>query len=117
MKKVINILPNSKKVCLLIKEAFSKEMCQELIFEHKKNFKVAKIHYPTSYRNNERQLKDDTELSAKLFSVISQYIPKEIEIDGISKNEKGKWKLKELNSRLRLCRYLPKEHELNRFRI
>lgn len=110
MKKVINILPNRKEYCLLVKTAFDNEFCDQLISEKKKSFKEAKTHYPTSYRNNERQVLDNENLSKQLFQEIKSYIPNEIKIEGINKEEYGNWKLDSLNSRIRICRYLPNQY-------
>ena len=110
MKKVIKILSSNKAYCLLVKKAFDSDFCEKLIREKKSSFKKAKTHYPTSYRNNERQVLDTENLSIQLFQEIKNYIPDEIEIKGISKQEFGKWKLDSLNSRIRVCRYLPNQY-------
>jgi len=110
MKKVIDLLPNRKEYCLLVKSAFSSEFCEKIILEKKNSFKQAKTHYPTSYRNNERQVVNNKNLSLELFQEIKNYIPNKIEITGISKEEFGKWQLDSLNSRIRICRYLPNQY-------
>lgn len=110
MKEVLQILPHRKDYCLLIKSAFSHEFCNEIIYKNRSSFKEANSHYPTSYRNNQRQVLDNSSLSNKLFSEIKKYIPSEIFIDGISRVEHGKWKLDSLNSRIRICRYLPNQY-------
>lgn len=110
MKKIINILSNRNEYCLLVKRAFDNDFCDRIIKEKKDSFKKAKTHYPTSYRNNERQVLDTEELSNQLFQEIKNYIPEEIEIKGINREEHGKWKLDSLNSRIRICRYLPNQY-------
>lgn len=110
MKKVINILPNKKEYCLLIKAAFDTDFCDKIIEEKKESFKKAKTHYPTSYRNNERQLLESKNLSTQLFQEVKNYIPQEIKIEGISKQECGNWKLDGINERIRICRYLPNQY-------
>ncbi len=110
MKKIIDFLPERKEFCLLIKSAFSDDFCDKIIQERKYLFKKANTHYPTSYRNNERQIVDDEHFSEKLFSTIYNYIPNQIEIEGVSDKEKGCWSLKSLNSRIRICRYLPNQY-------
>ncbi len=110
MKKIIDILPNRKEYCVLIKAAFDHEFCDKIITEKKPFFKEANTHYPVSYRNNERQIVDDLELSTSLFSIIKSFIPSKIQVKTISDNEKGDWKLKGLNSRIRVCRYLPNQY-------
>ena len=106
MKKLINLLPNRPEVCLVIKQAFSSSFCKKIIEEKKQTFQSAHTHYPTSYRNNDRQILDSQDLSSSLFEVIKQYIPEQIETKGIGKDEAGIWQLKKLNSRIRICRYL-----------
>ncbi|WP_299619911.1 2OG-Fe(II) oxygenase [uncultured Tenacibaculum sp.] len=110
MKKVINLLPNRQEYCLLIKSAFDTSFCDKIINTTKSNFKKAITHYPTSYRNNERQVIDDETYSTSLFNEIKNYIPNNIKYSGISKKESGEWILKALNSRIRVCRYLPNQY-------
>lgn len=110
MKETLNLLPNRKEFCILIKSAFSNEFCDAIINQKKEFFKKANTHYPTSYRNNERQIDDNSQLSEKLFSIIRDYIPEKITVDGISDYEKGNWKLKKLNPRIRICRYLSNQY-------
>lgn len=110
MKEIIDILPNRKEYCLLVKSAFNADFCEQIISEKKQSFKGAKTHFPTSYRNNERQVLDSQALSSLLFQEIKNYIPNEIKIEGISKEECGNWELDCLNSRIRICRYLPNQY-------
>ena len=106
MKKLINLLPDRPEVCLVIKKAFSSSFCKKIIEEKKQTFQSAQTHYPTSYRNNDRQILDSEYLSSTLFEVIQQYIPEKIETESIGKDEAGTWQLRKLNSRIRICRYL-----------
>ena len=106
MKKLINLLPNRPEVCLVIKKAFSSSFCKKIIEEKKPTFQSAQTHYPTSYRNNDRQILDSENLSSTLFGVIQQYIPEQIETEGVGKDESGIWELRKLNTRIRICRYL-----------
>ena len=110
MKEKIQLLPHRKEYCLLIKSAFTTEFCDQMIAEKKDTFKKAITHYPTSYRNNERQVTDNEKLSDQLFAEIKNYIPDEIAIEGISDAERGTWKLEHLNSRIRICRYRPDQY-------
>lgn len=110
MKKVIDLIPNRKEHCFLIKEAFSPEFCNNIIHDKKDSFKKASTHYPTSYRNNDRQVIDNKQFSKELFLKIKQYLPKTIHTEGISQKESGIWELQQLNSRLRVCRYLPNQY-------
>lgn len=110
MKQVIDLLPQHSQVCLVVKQAFSQAFCMQIIQEKKHSFSKAITHYPTSYRNNDRQVIDDQALSDFLFKEISQYIPAKIATQGIGKDETGKWRLKKLNTRLRVCRYRPRQY-------
>jgi len=110
MKNIIDLFPNRQEVCLLVKNAFESTFCNQIIEEHKTKFKAAKTHYPTSYRNNERQIKDSQALAKQLFYKIKKYIPSQIETEGVGKDEKGVWNLLKLNSRLRICRYLSNQY-------
>lgn len=110
MKEVIQLLPDRDEVCFLIKQAFSHAFCEEVIRAHRHGFLSALSHYPSSYRNNERQIIDDDTFADSLFSQIQLYVPKIIESKGISKEEHGTWRLLELNDRIRICRYLPDQY-------
>lgn len=106
MKKQINLLPHREEYCLLIPSAFTDEFCDQIIAKKKNSFKKAITHYPTSYRNNERQVTDNKQLSEALFSEIKNHIPDKIKIEGISLSEHGTWEVDHLNPRIRICRYL-----------
>jgi len=51
MKKIIELLPDKEEVCFVIKVAFSKSFCNQLIAQKRDSFQSAHSHYPTSYRN------------------------------------------------------------------
>lgn len=110
MKKILQLLPRRKEVCFVVKQAFPKSFCEQLILQKKQSFQSAQTHYPTSYRNNERQIIDNQILAERLFSEIKNYVPHQIEVEGIAKEEKGTWNLKQLNDRIRICRYLPGQY-------
>ncbi|AUC16463.1 hypothetical protein BTO06_15470 [Tenacibaculum sp. SZ-18] len=110
MKKIIDIFPDKNYYCKIIKGAFSDDFCNALITKNKNSFLQATTHYPVSYRNNERQVIDDYELSDYLFSTIKDFIPVNISVKAISDKEIGSWKLKKLNSKIRFCRYLPNQY-------
>ncbi|MFK8005987.1 MAG: 2OG-Fe(II) oxygenase [Saprospiraceae bacterium] len=110
MNQILQLLPQRKEVCFVVKQAFSKSFCEQLILQKKHSFQSAQSHYPTSYRNNERQILDNQILAEKLFLKIKNYVPLQIEIEGIAKEEKGSWNLRQLNDRIRICRYLPGQY-------
>lgn len=104
--EIQNILPNTKLTCFVIPSLFSKAECEELLnVNRKESFQKAISNYPTYYRNNERFVTDDNELSIQLFKKVKPYLPKTIKIDSSIKAENGIWKIKELNNRLRFCKY------------
>lgn len=104
--EIQNILPNTKLTCFVIPSLFSKTECDELLnVDRKKSFQKTISNYPTYYRNNERFVTDNIELSIKLFKKVKPYLPKTIEINSSIKTENGVWNLKELNNRLRFCKY------------
>ncbi|MFY7670502.1 2OG-Fe(II) oxygenase [Tenacibaculum sp. MEBiC06402] len=110
MKKIIDIFPDKNYFCKLIKGAFSDDFCDSLIEKSRNSFVKSNTHYPISYRNNERQVIDDYEFSDYLFSRIKDFIPKDIAVKAISDKEIGSWKLKKLNSKFRICRYLSNQY-------
>ena len=67
MDKLKDLLPDRNEICLLIKNAFSEQFCDEIMLKHNNDFSPANLNYPTSYRNNERQIKDDVVFSKLLF--------------------------------------------------
>jgi WD40 repeat protein len=73
--------------------------------EIKSSFQKAIANYPTYYRNNERLVMDNEELSNKLFQKVKPYLPETITTNSPIQAENGTWHLKELNSRLRFCKY------------
>lgn len=104
--EIQNILPDTNFTCFVIPSLFSKTECEELLStDIKKSFKKAISNYPTYYRNNERFVIDNDILANKLFKKVKPYLPKTIEINSDIKVENGVWKLKELNNRLRFCKY------------
>jgi len=110
MKKQINLLPDRKEYCLLIKAAFTTDFCDQIVAQKKDSFKKAITNYPTSYRNNERQVMDNERFAIELFSEIENYIPTTIEVQGISVEEQGVWEADHLNPRIRICRYLQDQY-------
>ncbi|MEM9719175.1 MAG: 2OG-Fe(II) oxygenase [Bacteroidota bacterium] len=105
MHEITDLLPGRSEICFLIKNAFSTAFCDTIIRDHKHDFQPANLNYPTSYRNNERQIKDDLAFSTLLFEAVKQYVPSVIEVHGMSEPEQGIWNLKGLNKRIRICRY------------
>jgi WD40 repeat protein len=85
---------------------FSPEECAGLLTpEIKSSFQQAIDNYPTYYRNNERLVIDNDTLAARLFAKVHPYLPETIEVDSAIPAEQGRWALRELNSRLRFCKY------------
>ncbi len=104
--KVQHILPETNYTCFVIPGLFSVIECELLLnAEIKNSFQKAIANYPTYYRNNDRFVVDSEELAKQLFVKVKPYLPEVIETNSDIQTENGIWHLKELNSRLRFCRY------------
>lgn len=104
--EIQNILPDTNSTCFVIPSLFSKIECEELLNTKIKNsFKKAISNYPTYYRNNDRFVTDDDDLANQLFEKVKPYLPETIKINSTIQSENGVWHLKELNNRLRYCKY------------
>lgn len=104
--KIQNILPDTAAICYLIPALFSKAECEELLSTDIKNsFQKAITNYPTYYRNNDRFVIDNDSLANQLFEKVKPYLPETINTNSTIQAENGVWHLKELNSRLRFCKY------------
>ncbi|NRB84838.1 MAG: 2OG-Fe(II) oxygenase [Winogradskyella sp.] len=104
--EIQNILPNTNSTCFVIQSLFSKIECEELLNTKIKNsFKKAISNYPTYYRNNDRFVTDNDDLANQLFEKVKPYLPETIKINSTIQSENGVWHLKELNNRLRYCKY------------
>jgi predicted 2-oxoglutarate/Fe(II)-dependent dioxygenase YbiX len=55
--------------------------------------------YPSTYRDNDRLVRDDARLAAALFECLRPALPRQLVVDGVA------WRLAGLNSRFRWCRY------------
>lgn len=104
--EIQNILPDSSFTCFVIPSLFSKAESEELLNADIKNsFQKAISNYPTYYRNNDRFVMDNDTLANQLFEKVKPYLPETIKINSAIQAENGVWHLKELNSRLRFCKY------------
>lgn len=93
-------------MCFVIPSLFSKSECEHFLnTEIKNSFQKAISNYPTYYRNNERFVVDNINVSRILFQKVKPYLPKVIKTSSTIKSENGIWHLKELNERLRFCKY------------
>jgi WD40 repeat protein len=111
LKTVQHMLPDSSLTCFVIPSLFSPSECTELLNEDIKNsFQKAIASYPTYYRNNERFVMDNEELANKLFQKVKPYLPQTITTNSPIQAENGTWQLKELNSRLRFCKYAANQY-------
>jgi WD40 repeat protein len=103
---VQHVLPDSTYTCFVIPSLFSQAACKALLNpEIKNSFQKANANYPTYYRNNDRFVIDDEILADELFQKVKPYLPATIEINNAIPAENGIWQLKELNTRLRFCKY------------
>jgi len=104
--EIQNILPDTNFTCFVIPSLFSKAECEELLNTDIKNsFQKAISNYPTYYRNNDRFVMDNDTLANQLFEKVKPYLPETIEVNSTIQAENGLWHLKELNNRLRFCKY------------
>lgn len=104
--EIQNILPDTNFTCFVIPSLFSKAECEELLnTEIKNSFQKAISNYPTYYRNNDRFVMDNDILANQLFEKVKPCLPETIEINSSIQAENGVWYLKELNNRLRYCKY------------
>jgi WD40 repeat protein len=104
--EIQNILPETNYTCFVIPSLFSKSECEQLLNTDIKNsFQKAISNYPTYYRNNDRFVMDNDVLANQLFEKVKPYLPEIININSTIEAENGVWHLKELNNRLRFCKY------------
>ncbi|MFI6365477.1 2OG-Fe(II) oxygenase [Nocardia sp. NPDC050630] len=88
------------RTCFLLRGVFDAAECAEIIdTATDSGFAPTGAHYPASYRNNDRLVRDDPVLADALFSRIAEYLPSRLHIDGAD------WRLVGLNERFRYCRY------------
>ncbi|GAA4035702.1 hypothetical protein GCM10022409_20540 [Hymenobacter glaciei] len=101
--QVIPLLPGSELICFVVRGAFSLADCAALLpAEVRDNFESAHANYPTYYRNNDRLVVDSPELAAQLLATIRPVLPAQLPADSGTDDA---WQLRELNPRLRYCRY------------
>lgn len=101
--QLLHLLPGSEWICFVVPRAFSVAACEQLLTqETKQNFQTAHTHYPTYYRNNERLVVDSPALADYLFQTIRAVLPPQLPADA---PDGQPWQLKQLNTRLRFCRY------------
>lgn len=111
--EIQNILQDTNFTCFVIPSLFSKSECEQLLNANIKNsFQKAISNYPTYYRNNDRFVMDDDGLASRLFEKVKPYLPQTIEINSTIQLENGVWHLKELNNRLRFCKYSSNQYFL-----
>jgi hypothetical protein len=105
-KEVQHILPDTKRTCFIIPALFSNSECEALLNDDVKvSFEKAILNYPSYYRNNERYVTDNETLAKQLFSKVKPYLPETIEIKDSVASKNGTWQLKQLNNRIRFCKY------------
>ncbi len=82
--------------------------CAALVASAEAGLSSTGEHYPASYRDNDRWVKDDPGLAADLFARMRHVLPPTL-VDA----EGARWRLHGLNERFRFCRY----RDGQRFRI
>lgn len=103
---VYNLLPDNDYTCFVVSGLFSPTLCEKLLEPVSGDFfKSANSDYPVSYRNNQRLVHDSDLLAAELFDYVKPFLPETLVLTAGAEDEQGTWQLKELNSRIRYCRY------------
>jgi hypothetical protein len=95
-------LPVTFGTCLLWQDFLSPSECTALIADaEQRGFQRAELDYPPSYRDNDRQVRDDPGMADRLWRRLQQALP--------YLNDAGLpgWEPVGINERLRLCRYEP----------
>src|ERR1044072_6465737 len=94
LKTVQHMLRDSRFTCFVIPSLLTPTECAELLNENIQNsFQKAIANYPTYYRNNERFVMDNEELSNKLFQKVKPYLPETITTNSTIQAENGTWQL------------------------
>ncbi len=87
--------------CFLLRGVFSRQECARIIQEAEAaGFQATGGDYPPSYRDNDRQVRDDAQRAEALFARIRPFLPEHL-VDAAG----DRWRLKGLNPRFRFCRY------------
>lgn len=86
--------------CFLVPGLLSPPECARVIAESADGYTATARDYPASYRDNDRQLRDDAALAEWLFARVLELLP------SLHHSADGRaWRLAGLNERFRLCRY------------
>jgi predicted 2-oxoglutarate/Fe(II)-dependent dioxygenase YbiX len=87
--------------CFLLRGVFSRAECARIIQEAEgAGFQATGGDYPPSYRDNDRQVRDDSARAEAVFARIRRFLPERL-VDAAGDS----WRLKGLNPRFRFCRY------------
>jgi hypothetical protein len=87
--------------CFLLHGVFSRGECARIIHEAEAaGFQATGGDYPPSYRDNDRQVRDDAARAEAVFARIRPFLPERL-VDAAGDT----WCLKGLNPRFRFCRY------------
>lgn len=100
-------LPGSEMFCKVIPGFLSPDECSRLIAESEvRGFARADSDYPPSYRNNDRQVLDSTELASWMWPRLQGLVPPAMRPAAAAPSA-SPWMLDSINERFRFCRYLP----------
>jgi len=87
--------------CFLLRGVFSRAECARIIQEAEADgFQATGGDYPPSYRDNDRQVRDDAARAEAVFARIRPFLPERL-VDAAGDG----WRLEGLNPRFRFCRY------------
>ncbi len=102
-------LGDDRPFCVVIPNFLSRSECQAMIaLSDSRGFASAETDYPPSYRNNERQVIDDSGLADMMLRRLEGMAPATLDrVDETNGGGTASWALDSVNERFRFCRYRP----------
>jgi WD40 repeat protein len=101
----ITLLPPNFPDCWLFPEFLSEAECEaEIAAAQQRGFEAADRDFPPTYRNNRRQVLDDTDTAQRLYARLLDRLPASAlqRCDDAAR----RWRMSGINPRLRYCQYL-----------
>ncbi len=102
-------LADDRPFCVVIPNFLSQSECAAMIaLSESRGYASAEADYPPSYRNNERQVIDDSELARTMLRRLQGIAPATLDrVEETSAASSRRWTLDSVNERFRFCRYRP----------